>query len=122
MNLRYARHTNNLEPLTEFYINIVGLEKLGEFKNHSFYNGIFLGLPKLNWHLEFTQSNENVNHKPDEDDLLVFYIKTDKELDVIITKIKKAGIQIIKSKNPFWNENGIEIKDPDGFGVIFSKI
>ena len=33
MNFRYARHTNNLEPLIEFYTEIVGLEKLGEFKN-----------------------------------------------------------------------------------------
>ena len=121
MNFRYARHTNNLEPLIEFYTEIVGLEKLGEFKNHSSYNGVFLGLPELDWHIEFTQSNETVNHKPDEDDLLVFYIKSDKELEVISKKIKKAGIQIINSKNPFWNENGIEIKDPDGFGVIFSK-
>jgi len=73
-------------------------------------------------HIEFTQSNETAKHKPDDDDLLVFYIKTEKELDVISEKINKAGIQIVKSKNPFWNENGFEIIDPDGFGIVFSKM
>lgn len=122
MNFRYARHTDDLESLVKFYTEIVGLKQLGEFKNHSSYDGVFLGVPESNWHIEFTQSNETAKHKPDDDDLLVFYIKTEKELDVISEKINKAGIQIVKSKNPFWNENGFEIKDPDGFSIVFSKM
>ena len=81
MNFRYARHTNNLKTLVEFYTQIIGLEKLGEFKDHSNYNGVFLGIQKLNWHIEFTESNENANHKSDEDDLLVFYLESEDEFD-----------------------------------------
>ncbi len=121
MTFRYARHTNNLEPLIKFYTEIVGLEKLGEFKNHSNYDGVFLGVQNLDWHIEFTESNEEVNHHSDEDDLLVFYLESEEELDQLKLKIEKAGISIKKSKNPYWTENGIEIKDPDGFGVIFTK-
>ncbi|WP_395076581.1 hypothetical protein [Flavobacterium sp.] len=31
-------------------------------------------------------------------------------------------IDFIKSKNPFWNENGKIIVDPDGFGIIISNL
>ena len=31
-------------------------------------------------------------------------------------------IEILKSRNPFWNDNGIMIQDPDGFGVIVSNL
>ncbi|MFN4152491.1 MAG: VOC family protein, partial [Candidatus Sericytochromatia bacterium] len=73
MKFRIARHTNNLEPLINFYTNYLGLELLGRFKNHSSYDGIFLGKKDLDWHLEFTMSDEKANHIFDEDDLLVFY-------------------------------------------------
>ena len=35
MKFRYARHTNNLGTLIDFYQNIIGLEKLGGFKDHN---------------------------------------------------------------------------------------
>ncbi|WP_413771709.1 hypothetical protein [Psychrobacter piscatorii] len=41
MKFRYARHTNNLGTLIDFYQNIVGLEKLGGFKDHNSYDGVF---------------------------------------------------------------------------------
>ncbi len=74
MKFRYARHTNNLKSITSFYTNIIGLEVLGSFENHSEYNGVFLGLSNQDWHIEFTQSDEKAAHHPDEDDLLVFYL------------------------------------------------
>ncbi|AOY44171.1 MULTISPECIES: hypothetical protein [Psychrobacter] len=45
MKFRYARHTNNLGTLIDFYQNIIGLEKLGGFKDHNGYDGVFLGFP-----------------------------------------------------------------------------
>ena len=121
MTFRYARHTNNLERLIKFYTDVVGLEKLGGFKNHSSYNGVFLGYQNLNWHIEFTESNEKVNHHSDEDDLLIFYVESEEELDQLKLKIERLGIPIRKSKNPYWTENGIEIIDPDGFGLILTS-
>jgi catechol-2,3-dioxygenase len=35
MNFRYARHTNNLKSIVDFYTKIIGLEILGNFKNHA---------------------------------------------------------------------------------------
>ena len=120
MKFRYARHTNAIKPLVDFYTQIIGLEILGKFEKHSNYNGVFLGLKNLDWHLEFTESNEKVNHFPDEDDLIVFYINSKEELNSIIKNAKKLGFFTSKPKNPYWQENGIEIKDPDNFNVILT--
>ena len=45
MQFRVARHTNKIEEISEFYTKIIGLEILGDFKNHSNYDGIFIGKP-----------------------------------------------------------------------------
>lgn len=121
MTFRYARHTDNLEILEDFYTTILGLEKLGGFKDHDGYNGVFLGLPDRDWHLEFTQSNEKAIHTPDPDDLLVFYTQTEEEFIEIKKRIEDNRIELRISKNPYWRKHGIEIEDPDGFGVVICR-
>ena len=120
MKFRYARHTNNLSAISKFYTTILGLKKLGGFENHADYNGIFLGFPNENWHLEFTESNEKAAHKPDSDDLLVFYLNSKEELNNIRRKAIKSKVPIVISKNPYWQNNGVELRDPDGFGIILT--
>lgn len=120
MKFRYARHTNNLDNLVNFYQNIIGLEKLGGFKDHNGYDGIFLGFSDQDWHMEFTYSNDKADHHPDRDDLIVFYLDSEAQIQIIIDKAKQAAILPVISQNPYWNENGIELTDPDGFGVILT--
>ena len=122
MILRVARHTDNLEKVISFYIEIMGLEIMGDFKNHDGYDGVFIGKPNLDWHLEFTISQENPNHIFDEDDILVFYPKTRAELDSIMNKIRENNFEIRQSKNTYWNINGILIKDFDNHNVIISPL
>lgn len=121
MRFRIARHTNNLEPLINFYTNYLGLELLGEFKNHSFYDGVFLGKKDLDWHLEFTMSDEKANHIFDEDDLLVFYPSDQEEFLKIIDRFKENNIQEVKPKNPYWDQNGKMYLDPDGYRIVISN-
>ena len=122
MTFRYARHTNNLEQLKSFYIDVLGLELLGGFENHDGYNGVFIGKQEENWHLEFTQSDEIANHTFDDDDLLIFYPSSKLEFEWLQEKLKNHSIQFVKSKNPYWNENGIQFLDPDGFGIVISHL
>ena len=122
MTFRHARHTNNLEQLKTFYTEILGLEVLGSFENHNNYDGVFIGKPNENWHLEFTQTNEIVHHTFDEDDILVFYPNTNQEYELILEKIIKENIQFIEPKNPYWKENGKMILDPDGYRIIVSNL
>ena len=121
MKLRVARHTINLQPLIKFYTEILGLKVMGDFKDHSNYDGVFIGGKNVDWHLEFTTSNEAPRHQADDDDLLVFYTSTIEEYTAIKEKIAVHHIEPIKAKNPYWNENGITIIDPDGFRVVIVK-
>ncbi|MFL9831789.1 VOC family protein [Flavobacterium sp. ST-87] len=122
MKLRIARHTNNLEQINFFYTKILEFELLGSFENHSNYNGIFIGKPNLDWHLEFTQSDDQVTHLFDEDDILVLYPETVLEYDTLIAKVSENNINFINAKNPYWNKNGKMFLDPDGARIVISNL
>ena len=122
MNFRYARHTTNLESIKTFYVDLLGLEILGSFENHDQYDGLFIGEKGADWHLEFTVSSIKPNHKPDEDDLLVFYFNTEEERAQRVVIIERTGIKSVKAANPYWNENGVTYEDPDGFRVVLALV
>lgn len=122
MTFRFARHTNNLEQLKSFYIDILGLELLGGFENHNGYDGVFIGKPNENWHLEFTKSDEIVTFNFGEEDILVFYPNTKLEFELIHDNLIANKIEFIQAKNNYWNENGKMILDPDGYRVVISHL
>ncbi|MEO1411596.1 MAG: VOC family protein [Bacteroidota bacterium] len=121
MKFRHARHTNDLAVLTEFYTAVLGLEELGRFENHSGYNGVFLGFPHLDWHLEFTESEAPAEHHPDQDDLLVFYLSSEEGWNAIRRDAERLGIKTVPSRNPYWQAHGVELRDPDNFGVVLCR-
>ncbi|MEZ4910073.1 MAG: VOC family protein [Saprospiraceae bacterium] len=120
MTFRYARHTIDLIKIEKFYTEIIGLEKLGSFTNHNNYNGLFLGHRNSNWHLEFTTSNDIPKSKFDDDDVLVFYVNSDVEIQNIKLTLRQKNIKLETPKNPYWAKTGIMISDPDNFKVIFT--
>jgi len=122
MQFRAARHTHNLNAITQFYVVILNFDILSRFENHDNYNGVFLGKKELPWHIEITQSQEKVNHIFNPDDLWVFYPKTQQEYDAILLNIELHQIEVHQAKNPYWNSNGTLIKDPDGFNIIISPL
>lgn len=122
MTFRFARHTNNLEQIKSFYIDVLGFQLLGGFENHNGYDGIFIGKSNENWHLEFTKSEDIVLFDFNEDDILVFYPNSKMEFDLVVNKVQSHKIEFIKAKNPYWNENGKMILDPDGYRVVISDL
>ena len=122
MVLRVARHTNNLEIIENFYVNILGFEKLGGFQNHNNYDGSFIGKSDLDWHFEFTQSDVKANHTFDDDDIIVLYPDTIKKYNELLDNIIAHNISIITAANPYWNENGKMFLDPDGYRIIISPL
>lgn len=122
MKLRIARHTDDLEKIKAFYVDILKFELLGSFENHANYDGIFIGNPNYDWHLEFTKSDKKANHSSDEDDILVLYPETISNYDNLISNLKQKGISTIIANNPYWNENGKMFLDPDGFRIIISNL
>jgi catechol 2,3-dioxygenase-like lactoylglutathione lyase family enzyme len=122
MNLRVARHTNNLEKIKSFYIDLLGFELLGSFENHDNYDGVFIGKPNLDWHFEFTISNEKAQHSFDEDDIFVIYPEKVIDYNNLINNLLINCVSIIISKNPYWNENGKMFLDPDGYRIVISPL
>jgi catechol 2,3-dioxygenase-like lactoylglutathione lyase family enzyme len=122
MKLRVARHTDDLERIQSFYIDILGFELLGHFENHNGYDGTFIGKPNCDWHFEFTQSGEKANHQADEDDIIVLYPENKTEHEALIQKLSDNKVKLIAAKNPYWNENGKMFLDPDGFRIIISPL
>ena len=120
MKLRVARHTTNLQPLIDFYTKVIGLEIIGEFKDHNSYDGVFIGGKDAAWQLEFTVSNDKPDHYPDEEDLLVFYPASEEEYKRIKENIIVHHIEQLVPKSPYWKENGTTIADPDGFRVVIA--
>lgn len=122
MFLRVARHTNDLERIVDFYVNILGFELLGDFQNHNHYDGVFVGKSGLDWHFEFTKSEEEANHTFDQDDVIVLYPKSIIDYDVLVSNLIHGNIPILTANNPFWNENGVMCMDPDGYRIVLSPL
>lgn len=98
----------------------MGLDVFGNFSNHKGYDGIFLGKKALELEIEFTSSEEIPKQVTDEDDILVFYFEKE-EINRIKELIMSMNIQILTARNPYWNENGIYFKDPDGFAIVVAQ-
>jgi catechol 2,3-dioxygenase-like lactoylglutathione lyase family enzyme len=122
MKFRIARHTTDLNRIIDFYGRILGLQVLGEFKDHHHYNGVFLGIPGADWHLEFTVSYATPKHQPDDDDLLVFYASSLSEFAAIKKRFVANNVKHVKPPNPYWEKNGITFEDPDGYRIVISVI
>ena len=122
MFLRVARHTNNLEKIEDFYVNILGFERLDGFQNHNNYDGVFIGKTGLDWHFEFTQSETKADHKFDEDDIIVLYPDTIRKYNMLLESLLENDIPRITAINPYWNENGQMFQDPDGYRIVVSPL
>ena len=98
MKFRAARHTSDLNRIIDFYGRILGLKVLAQFKGHNNYDGVFLGIPGADWHLEFTASDTIPAHQPDADDLLVFYAETTAEFNSIKEKFTAEKMKPVAPK------------------------
>ena len=54
-SMRVARPVSQIPATLRFYVDILGLEQLGEFAGHSGYDGAFVGRAGSDWHIELTR-------------------------------------------------------------------
>lgn len=70
---RLARPTTDLERVTSFYLEDLGLTRLGSFSDlEGCHDAVSVGIPGATWHLEFTRSE--CPPTPTPEDLLVLYM------------------------------------------------
>ena len=115
MQLRVARHTDQLAEVVTFYRDGVGLREVGGFRDHDGYDGIFLAVPGTGTHLELTSGGAHGAPAPHPETLLVFYLGSQTAVE---SAVRRLGADPVAPANPYWAAHGITIQDPDGFLVV----
>jgi catechol 2,3-dioxygenase-like lactoylglutathione lyase family enzyme len=115
LQLRVARHTERLEELVRFYADGIGLEEVGRFRDHDGYDGVFLAVGGSGAHLEFTTGGPEGAPEPHPESLVVLYLGDDETVGAVLARL---DVDPVPAVNPYWDEHGVTVEDPDGFRVV----
>ena len=115
MQLRVARHTNRLDEVVRFYRDGLGLPEIGRFDDHQGYDGVFLAVPGADAHLEFTSGGQHAPPAPHPETLLVLYLGN---AGALAEACERVGAEPVEAANPYWQQHGVTLSDPDGFRVV----
>ena len=118
LQVRVARHTEQLGELVRFYRDGLGLPEIGRFENHDGYDGVFLALPGTGAHLEFTNGYGHEPPEPHPETLLVLYLGSGEAVDEVCARL---GTDPVEPANPYWKQHGVTLLDPDGFSVVLVR-
>lgn len=100
----------------------LGLEEAGRFVDHAGFDGVMLGLPGLQYHLEFTRCRRHpVAPSPSREDLLVFYVPEAQEWAARCDLMVQAGFVEVSPSNPYWARAGRTFRDRDGYSVVIQR-
>lgn len=118
--VRFARPTDRLNEVVHFYRDGLGLPELFRFEEHAGYDGIILGLPDAEYHLEFTTHVDGSPcPAPTHDNLLVFYFDRADDVRSIAARLSEFGHSPVEAENPYWSASGaVTVADPDGWRVV----
>jgi catechol 2,3-dioxygenase-like lactoylglutathione lyase family enzyme len=118
---RSARPSDQLPALKRFYVDLLGCELLGEWLDHSGYDGLVVGDRARHWEAEFLHQRGAQSPPPPSDEhLLVFYVQDETEIHLIADRLKDSGLVLRRHPNPYWETRGVFVLDPDGYGVVIS--
>lgn len=122
VTLRIARPTDRLEEVVAFYRDGLGLDVLGEFRDHAGFDGVMLGRAGAPYHLELTHKADQVaGRAPNEEHLLVFYLPDPEQHDAAVARLVGAGYEPVPPFNPYWAQCGTTFEDPDGYRVVLQR-
>jgi catechol 2,3-dioxygenase-like lactoylglutathione lyase family enzyme len=118
--VRIARPTDRLAKVERFYTQALGLPVIYRFENHAGYDGVMIGLPDTDCHLEFTSHIDgSPGPAPSRENLLVLYFHGDAEMYKVVDRLATAGHTPVDAENPYWADVGaLTFADPDGWRVV----
>lgn len=120
--MRAARPTDNLAAISEMYARGLGLDVLARFADHDGFDGVILGRPGENHHLEFTaRRGHSAGRAPTQDNLLVFYVPDRVEWEERCARMLAAGFRGVPPFNPYWDVKGRTFEDLDGYRVVLQN-
>ncbi|MFR9752925.1 VOC family protein [Nocardia sp. 004] len=118
--VRIARPTDRLDEVVRFYVEGLGLRELDRFVDHAGYDGVMVGLPGAEYHLEFTTHVDgSPGAAPSAENLLVLYFESERHRDEVAGRLGAFGVEPVSAENPFWAANGgVTFPDPDGWRIV----
>jgi len=121
--VRVARPTQKLNEILRFYVEGLGLSITDSFKDHDGYDGVMLGLPEHQYHLEFTQHRDIAPcTAPTRDNLLVFYFENHAEITQLKQSLESLGYSPVAPENQYWADKSITFEDPEGWRVVLCQL
>lgn len=82
---------------------------------------LMLGRPDAGRHLELVHEPARpVEPRPTEEDLLVIHVDGAVP-DDLVARLEECGGKRVLSPNPYWNERGVTIEDPDGYRLVLCR-
>ncbi|MEU7581194.1 VOC family protein [Streptomyces sp. NPDC041068] len=122
-HIRIARPSRDLAAAERFWVGGLGLDVVYRTEGadaHGAHDLLMVGWPDASWHLELVhEAAAPVQPRPTEEDLLVVYL--DEEVPAaLVARLEEHGGKRVLSPNPYWNEWGVTVEDPDGYRLVLS--
>jgi len=122
-HVRIARPSRDLQASERFWVDGLGLDVLYQVGS-SAEGGhalLMVGWPEAAWHLELVSDpGGETPATPTEEDLLVLYLNGEVDAGVI-GRLVEAGGSRVASRNPYWDDGGVTIADPDGYRLVLTS-
>ncbi|WP_395359746.1 VOC family protein [Streptomyces sp. YH02] len=119
-HIRVARPSRDLAAAERFYVDGLGLEvQWRTTERVSGHHDLLMVGPKGGgWHFELTRDPERpVEPSPTVEDLFVVYLGAPVE-EVQVERLLAAGGTRVAAHNPYWDEFGVTVEDPDGYQLV----
>ncbi|MFD3995584.1 VOC family protein [Streptomyces sp. NPDC058548] len=119
-HVRVARPSRDLAAAERFYVDGLGLTV--RWRTTERVSGkhdlLMVGPEGGGWHFELTRDPEHpVEPAPTVEDLFVVYLGAPVE-EAQVERLLAAGGTRVAAHNPYWDEYGVTVEDPDGYQLV----
>lgn len=120
--MRVARACQDVDALADQYGRGLGFEILAHWHDHEGFDGVVLGHPHAQYHLEFVRvHNESAPPAPHKEHLLVFYLPEREEWIARCRAVEAADFRRVRNDNPYWERVGRTYIDRAGGPVVLQN-
>ncbi|MFF7232904.1 VOC family protein [Streptomyces sioyaensis] len=121
-HVRIARPSRDLAAAERFWKQGLGLTELFRHTSEAGEHALLmLGWPDAHWHLELTlDPSGTLQPSPTADDLLVVYLGEAVPTE-LVARLERSGGKRVAAYNPYWDEWGVTLEDPDGYRLVLSS-
>jgi catechol 2,3-dioxygenase-like lactoylglutathione lyase family enzyme len=122
IHVRVARPTRDLAAAERFYVDGLGLEVQWRTTERvpGKHDLLMVGPAGGSWHFELTHDPENpIEPTPTVEDLFVLYLGGPVDESLVARLVASGGTRV-SNHNPYWDEFGVTVEDPDGYQLVLS--